>query len=183
VPAKPIPESVNRLTAAVAVPDEDDDVLPRPAPVERQPAAQEAPQQRTRRRSTQQTAPGNRPGTATIYVSEGVAKRLDDYRRKRQGRTNRDVILEAISANHGQLAEVIEQAKTSTAPESALFPADPRNIKYRGGGKVQVQFTPTPEQAKVLDDLGEQLGFATRSTWIAPVLNHFLPGQKDKGVG
>ena len=168
MPAKPT--EVNRLSANVD-PVEDEEVAP--------PPSWEPKPKRTGRRAAVRRTDGAQPGTATVYLSESVAKRLDEYRRKKPGRTNRDVILEAISANHEHLAEIIEKSKVSTAPISSLFPADPRTVRYLGGGKAQAQFTPTPEQAKVLDDLGEQLGFSTRSTWIAPVLNEFLPGRKD----
>jgi hypothetical protein len=62
-----------------------------------------------------------------------------------------------------------------------MFPADPSAVRYLGGGSVQIGFSPTLEQEEVIDRIGAQLGFGTRSTWIAPVLNAFLPGRKDSG--
>jgi hypothetical protein len=52
-------------------------------------------------------------------------------------------------------------------------------VRYVGGGSVQIGFSPTADQEEVLDRIGADLGFETRSTWIAPVLNAFLPGRKD----
>lgn len=163
----------NRLTQSVAMDaDDEDEVLPgREAPSATRPAS---PPPRRR----QQSADAEQ-GTLTVYVSEGVSRRLDEYRRKKSGRTNRDVILEAIEANHANLAKIIEQSKVSTAPTSSLFPEDPRSVRYLGGGKAQTQFTPTPAQKEVLLKLGKELGFSKTSTWIAPILNHFLPGRKE----
>ena len=44
---------------------------------------------------------------------------------------------------------------------------------------MQIGFSPTADQEQVIDRIGGQMGFDTRSTWIAPVLNAFLPGKKD----
>ncbi|GAA2401437.1 hypothetical protein [Mycolicibacterium llatzerense] len=117
--------------------------------------------------------------TSAVYVSQGVKLRFEDYRHKAK-KTNLQVVLEAITAKHGQLADIIKASAVSTAPVGgSLFPADPSAVRYLGGGAVQIGFSPTPEQESVLDALGEELGFSTRSTWIAPILNAFLPGRKD----
>nr|WP_155909909.1 MULTISPECIES: hypothetical protein [unclassified Mycolicibacterium] len=117
--------------------------------------------------------------TSAVYVSQGVKLRFEDYRHKAK-KTNLQVVLEAITAKHGQLADIIKASAVSTAPVGgSLFPSDPSAVRYLGGGAVQIGFSPTPEQENVLDALGEELGFSTRSTWIAPILNAFLPGRKD----
>lgn len=124
-----------------------------------------------------------RPRTRTkpvsaVYVSSGVKQRFEAYRHKQKA-TNLQVVLEAISSKHGELAEIIRESAVSTAPVNPLFPADPSAVRYLGGGSVQIGFSATPAQEEVLDRLGAELGFDTRSTWIAPVLNAFLPGRKD----
>ena len=88
-------------------------------------------------------------------------------------------MLEAISSKHDELADIINESAFSTAPVNPLFPADPSAVRYVGGGSVQIGFSATPEQEQVIDQIGTELGFDTRSTWIAPVLNAFLPGRKD----
>ncbi|KPN46465.1 hypothetical protein AN931_23015 [Mycobacterium intracellulare subsp. chimaera] len=118
-----------------------------------------------------------KPVTA-VYVSPGVKQRFEAYRHKQKA-TNLQVVLEAISSKHEELADIIKRAAFSTAPVNPLFPADPSAVRYVGGGSVQIGFSATPEQEQVLDRLGAELGFQTRSTWIAPVLNAFLPGRKD----
>jgi hypothetical protein len=117
-------------------------------------------------------------------VSAGVKKRFEKYRHDSKS-TNLQVVLEAISAKHkaGELAEIIEQSRYSTAPVNDLFPADPSAVAYLGGGSSQIAFSPTPQQEEVIDRIGGDLGFDTRSTWIAPVLNAFLPGKKDSTAG
>ncbi|ASL12235.1 hypothetical protein U8D42_28905 (plasmid) [Mycobacterium europaeum] len=118
-----------------------------------------------------------KPVTA-VYVSPGVKQRFEAYRHKQKA-TNLQVVLEAISSKHHELADIIKQSAFSTAPVNPLFPADPSAVRYVGGGSVQIGFSATPEQEQVLDRIGAELGFETRSTWIAPVLNAFLPGRKD----
>lgn len=118
-----------------------------------------------------------RPVTA-VYVSPGVKKRFETYRHNQKA-TNLQVVLEAISTKHDELTDIIKAATVSTAPVNPLFPADPSAVRYLGGGSVQIAFSPTPEQEEVIDRIGAELGFDTRSTWIAPVLNAFLPGRKD----
>jgi hypothetical protein len=161
VPERPVP---NRLMENVEDVSEEELTPPSRLPVS------PPPQRRAPKRSS--------PGTATVYVSQGVKARLEDYRSKLR-RTNRDVILEAITACHGSLKKIIEASTVSTAPAS-MFTADPKAVRYLGGGGVQVQFTPTPTQAQELDKIGKDLGFERRSTWIAPILNEFLPGRKEK---
>jgi hypothetical protein len=139
-------------------------------------AASVLPDRRVSRR------PG-RPRTRTkpvsaVYVSSGVKQRFEAYRHKQKA-TNLQVVLEAISSMHDELAEVIRESTVNTAPVNPLFPADPSAVRYLGGGSVQIGFSATPAQEEVLDRLGADLGFDTRSTWIAPVLNAFLPGRKD----
>lgn len=125
----------------------------------------------------------SKPSTA-VYVSAGVKARFEKYRHSTKS-TNLDVVLEAISAKHqaGELAEIIDKSRYSTARTNALFPSDPSAVRYLGGGSSQIAFSPTAEQDRVIDAIGAELGFNTRSTWIAPVLNAFLPGRRDTGPG
>nr|MBC9862704.1 hypothetical protein [Mycobacterium pseudoshottsii] len=132
--------------------------------------------------------PARKPGrprtrskpTTAVYVSPGVKSRFEKYRHNVKS-TNLHVVLEAISTKYqaGELAEIIEKSRYSTAPTHDLFPADPSAVRYLGGGSAQIAFSPTAEQEEVIDTIGSKLGFDTRSTWIAPVLNAFLPGRKD----
>lgn len=118
--------------------------------------------------------------TSAVYVSAGVKKRFEKYRHDTKS-TNLTVILQAISAKHKaqELEEIIDRSRYSTVPTNDLFPSDPSAVRYLGGGSSQIAFSPTKEQEKVIDDIGQKLGFDTRSTWIAAVLNDFLPGKKD----
>lgn len=116
--------------------------------------------------------------TTAVYVSSGVKQRFEAYRHKKKS-TNLQVVLEAISSKHGELDDIIKNSTFSTAPVDPLFPADPSAVRYLGGGSVQIAFSPTPEQEQVIDRIGGELGFDTRSTWLAPVLNAFLPGRRD----
>ncbi|ORV21763.1 hypothetical protein AWB98_26745 [Mycolicibacterium conceptionense] len=150
--------------------EEDEVVTPiRPLSSTQAPAARKPGRPRTR----------NKPASA-VYVTAGVKKRFEKYRHDNKS-TNLQVVLEAISAMHkaDKLDQIIEESRYSTAPVNDLFPADPSAVRYLGGGSSQISFSPTPEQEAVIDQIGKKLGFDTRSTWIAPVLNAFLPGKKD----
>lgn len=114
----------------------------------------------------------------SVYVAEGVKKRFEKYRYDHK-LTNVQVVLQAVAAQREALAQVIEESRYDTAPVNPLFPSDPKSVKYIGGGSAAVTFKPTVEQAAVLDELGGEIGFDKRSTWLAPVLNSFLPGRKE----
>lgn len=177
MPAKGLEED-NRLQSNVEDVDEDDFEYesPKQGSPDGPKGRERAPSDGNRRRRDDD----EEALTVTMYLSDNVNKRLDAYRRQKSRRTNRDVVIEAITKYHGELPELLERSKVSTSVESELFPADERQIRYLGGGKIQAQFTPTVAQAKVLKELSDKLGFpkGKRSTWIPPVLNEFLPGKK-----
>lgn len=158
-----------------------------------EPIHEEEPPPPVQRRRNRKASPG---GTATIYTSESVRSRLTSYRKKHDI-TNLVVVFQAIE-QCGKLSEVgkkieeltdedltalretIQNAVVQTSYSGGLFSSNPKAVEYVGGGGAPSQFTPTPQQARELDILGEKLGFDKRSTWLAPVLNEFLPGRKDK---
>ncbi len=178
----PAPPPPPRLVPDLPGPDDTKptvDGLPKPDEV------QPPPPSDTRTRSPRK--PG-RPRTRTkptsaVYVSDGVKKRFEKYRHDKKS-TNLQVILEAIGAKHqaNELDTIIKESRYSTAPVSDLFPADPSSVRYLGGGSSQIAFSLTAEQEAKIDEIGEKLGFETRSTWIAPILNSYLPGKKEKLV-
>lgn len=166
-----LPEPDDAKLANDAAPQEQSVTSPAPSPT-RKPSPRKPGRPRTR------TKP-----TSAVYVSDGVKKRFEKYRHDKKS-TNLQVILEAISAKHkaDELDEIIKESKYSTAPVSDLFPADPSSVRYLGGGSSQIAFSLTEEQEAKIDEIGQKLGFDTRSTWIAPILNSFLPGKKEKVV-
>lgn len=115
---------------------------------------------------------------AAVYTSVGVRQRFERYRHKTK-QTNLQVVLEAVGSKFDELEQIIADAKVNTAPVNPIFAADPSAVRYIGGGSVQIGYIPTPEQEEKLDEIGARLGIETRSTWLAPVLNAFLPGTKD----
>ncbi|MFT9493241.1 hypothetical protein ACM0A0_24475 [Mycobacteroides abscessus subsp. abscessus] len=143
------------------------------------PEAPAEPETQASSGSKQKTRTGNDKDLGAVYVSENVRKRFDKYRHDNR-LTNAQVVRKAVSTLHSELPEVIAAARYSTEPEDPLFPADPSAVKYAGGGSAQIVYATTPEQSGVLDAIGKQIGFSTRSTWLAPVLNAFLPGRKDR---
>lgn len=112
---QPVPEARAEAVEAVR---EDDSVAPaRPTRITRQSS--------TRSRT--------RP-TSAVYVSQGVKQRFEDYRHKAK-KTNLQVVLDAITAKHEDLHDIIKKSAVSTAPVGSLFPpADPSAVRYLGGG-------------------------------------------------
>jgi len=117
----------------------------------------------------------------TLYVSAGLQRRFEKYRRGARGRTNTSVVLEAITVLRPRLRDILAASGTSPQVGGDLFPSDPAQVRYAGTGSVQIQISPTYAQLRVLDELTLELGFSKRTTWIAPVLNAFLPGRKEGG--
>lgn len=115
---------------------------------------------------------------SSVYVAEGVKKRFEKYRYEHK-LTNVQVVLQAVADLREALPQVIKESRYDTAPSNPLFPPDPGTVKYLGGGSAAVTFKPTVEQAAVLDEIGGEIGFAKLSTWLAPVLNSFLPGKRE----
>lgn len=144
------------------------------APTESVPESRPAGKQKART--------GNDKDFGAVYVTENVRKRFDKYRHD-QRLTNAQVVMKAVSKLHSELSDVVGAAKYSTAPVDPLFPPDPSAVKYAGGGSAQIVYATTPEQATVLETIGAEIGFSTRSTWLAPVLNAFLPGRKERAGG
>ena len=181
MPPKPTPDAGrNRLLEAVSPPG-GVDIQEDPAPPSFETPARPVPhrdaQPRGRRRAVN-AAEGTEPDTVTIYMSEAVQKRLKDFRHNNR-QTSRDVVFAAVAACHDRLAEVIAEARVSTAPENPLFPTDPKNVRYLGGGGTTIAFKVTPEQDEVLTKLTDKVELPL-STWLAPVLNDFLPGRKER---
>ncbi|RPK29195.1 hypothetical protein EES39_40335 [Streptomyces sp. ADI92-24] len=116
----------------------------------------------------------------TLYVSPALHRRFEKYVRAARGRTNTSAVLEAVAAKNSTTPQIIQESKVSVAAGNDLFPEDPRAVRYLGAGPVQIQIAPTYAQLQVLDTLTVKYGFEARATWIAPVLNAFLPGKKEK---
>lgn len=116
----------------------------------------------------------------TLYVSPALHRRFEKYVRAARGRTNTSAVLEAVAAKNSTTPQIIQESKVSVAAGNELFPEDPRAVRYLGAGPVQIQIAPTYAQLQVLDTLTAKYGFEARATWIAPVLNAFLPGKKEK---
>ncbi|WP_280454053.1 hypothetical protein [Nocardia brasiliensis] len=147
------------------------------------PAATAPTKRAPRKRVTAATTDG-RPAKSVnvVYVSEAVKRRFDTQRHKTR-KLSHQLVLEAISKQRADLGTIIASSRFSTAPVDDLFPADPKAVRYLGGGSAQIHYSITPEQDAVLDELTAELGFDTRSTWIAPVLNAYLGGRKEKLAG
>lgn len=119
-----------------------------------------------------------RPGPAVVYIDSALSGRIAAIRKKKE-LTNLQLILEAVAANEERLKEIIDAARIVTRPVADLFEPDPNAVRYKGGGKESLTYRPTKKQAEKLDEIGAELGFDQRSTWLAPVLEfHTRPRKR-----
>jgi hypothetical protein len=114
-----------------------------------------------------------------VYVSQNVAARLERYRRRARGRTNTTVLLAALSAAAKTDTAALLTAARITPEDADLFPPAESQIRYRGGGPVQVQAALTMAQLEVFDGLVAATGAGDRTKLGAVSLNAFLPGRRD----
>ncbi|GAB4590030.1 hypothetical protein [Nocardia sp. IFM 10818] len=128
-----------------------------------------------RKRAT--PAAGRRGGASVVYVDSLVETRVKAACKKRDI-THLQLILEAVAANHDRLRDIVSAARINTRPVAELFEPDPDAVRYRGGGQIGVPYRPTPAQDAKLDEIGAELGFSQRSTWLAPVLEYHLRPRK-----
>ncbi len=127
--------------------------------------------------------PEARSTNVTVYVAPGVKKRFEAYKHADPRRKTWDVVKDAVDANYHRLKDILDDAKyhdVGASPVSSIFPADPRRVRYIGGGTSQQQIRCTEAQLAVLHTVTKELGMKNLSTWLAPVLNDFLPGKKEK---
>jgi hypothetical protein len=182
-PTVPVPNRASGIAGLVRsnMPTATEPPAPAPAPA---PSAQEPSPEPPASSVERQTSPelGDKAARAkvptTLYVSAGVEERINRYRRAVKGRTNTSVVLEAITACRDRLDEIVA-ASRATGSVGSVFPTDPSAARYLGGGSNQVQIRPTLAQLEVLDQMTAELGFRKRATWIAAVLNDFLPGRRE----
>ncbi|MFG2306697.1 hypothetical protein [Actinacidiphila glaucinigra] len=126
------------------------------------------------------TGPAKAPvPRVVVYVSDNVSKRLERYKRHARGRTNATVLIEALAAAvRTGLADVVAQA-TIAPPGNDLFPAADSQLRYRGGGPIQIQANLTAPQLEVFDRLVVEAQLPDRTKLAAAALNAFLPGRAD----
>jgi hypothetical protein len=146
--------------------DEPDRLETVPPPLEAQPAAH-APM-------------ADRIYPTAVYVSPQVSARAEAYRRAQTGRTNADVVLDALEACHGRLGALLAAAREPLRPAGELFPGRPA-IRRTAKAGVQLQFRPTHAQLAVIDRLVTEHRAASRSELIAAALDAFLPALKPRG--
>lgn len=137
------------------------------------------------RRPRSQTA--SESGNAkTLYTSDEVKTRLTNYRFEHRISALK-IILQAIEHAAGggenlrngdldELRKVLDEARVKG--DLDFFAENPNTVKYKGGGSTPSQYRPTPAQFKQLQQLTVLLGFTERSTWLAPVLDNFLPADQ-----
>lgn len=123
--------------------------------------------------------PPSDPQRVVVYVSQSVATRLERYRRQARGRTNTTVLLAALTAAAKSNPAALVAAARITDQDAGLFPAAESQVRYRGGGPVQVQASMTPAQLEVFDGLVATAGAGDRTKLAAVSLNAFLPGRRD----
>jgi hypothetical protein len=117
-----------------------------------------------------------------VYVTPEVFARAETYRRQHKGRTNADVVLDALEACHERLGELLAAAHGPARPAGGLFPGRPATRRTPKHG-VQLQFRPTQAQLAVIDRLVGEHHAASRSELVSAALDAFLPELKVRGRG
>ncbi|SFQ30079.1 hypothetical protein [Amycolatopsis rubida] len=142
------------------------------------------------RRAVRGKATSNSSNNKTLYTSYEVKTRLTNYRYSHRVSILK-IILKAIEhaagggerlskGDLGGLKEVLDKARIKGAFD--FFAENPNTVRYQGGGSTPSGYKPTPAQFEQLQKLTEMLGFSERSTWLAPILDNFLPPlSEDKG--
>lgn len=118
------------------------------------------------------SAAENHEECTTLFVSDGLQSRLDDYREADPSRTNTSLVFEAIDALRDEIPAVVDQARVRIASPG-------RQAHDLGSGPVRVHLHLTRSQAAVLDKLTGLLGLQQHSAWIPALLNAHLPGRKE----
>ena len=152
----------------------------RPTPVRPVRSAPDATES-TARGSRRQAGRAPEPSRSLrgIYTSAQASRRDSRRTGKSARRTNLQVVLEAISANT-LTCRNRQRLHGSHCPGQSTVPGQPRARSATSeAAACRSASGPTADQEQVIDRIGSELGFETRSTWIAAVLNAFLPGRRD----
>ncbi|MFE4599429.1 hypothetical protein ACFRKE_01065 [Kitasatospora indigofera] len=114
-----------------------------------------------------------------FYTSATVASRHRKYRTQ-QGFTNTQVVLLAAEAAAERgIAETVAAARRTPRIQSKLFPVAPDDSDLRGLGPVQLQYKPTRDQLRIINQLVAESGLPDHTKFIAIALDQFLPGKRD----
>lgn len=140
---------------------------------------------RARRQPSEGSGQKRKKPTIVVYASSGVATRFRNHRKK-TGTTSAAVAFAAIDVytpvddkDYSMLKTLLEESRYLLVPlNGSRFSDDEDTTRYVGGGNAQIPFSVTTGQQQELDRIMAALKLPM-STWIAPVLNAYLPGRKD----
>lgn len=142
------------------------------------------PPQEPSETSTRQDAPESEqgwdeqaPALATsqsiVYLAPGLRDTLDAAR-KRDRRTNADLVLDALDRARHQLPELVTRQQRQERPPNSLFSARPSRTRQRATSPsertVPFTFRVTADELVVIDRLVEETSASSRSSLVAAAL-------------
>lgn len=168
--ADPAEEPQGGPSAAAQTPPES---LP-PAPAAEEPSVQAEPEPAREEEQGDQAPHEQGPAPATsqsiVYLAPGLRDALDAAR-KRDRRTNADLVFDAIDRAQHQLPELIRRQQRLDRPPNSLFSARPSRTRQRATTPsertVPFSFRATADELAVIDRLVEETNASSRSSLVA----------------
>ncbi|WP_085916755.1 MULTISPECIES: hypothetical protein [Pseudonocardia] len=132
--------------------------------------------------SEQEPAPAT--SQSIVYLAPGLRDTLDAAR-KRDRRTNSDLVFDAIDRAQHQLPELVTRQQRQERPPNSLFSARPSRTRQRATSPsertVPFTFRATADELTVIDRLVEETGASSRSSLISAALHAtFARGSRRK---
>lgn len=132
--------------------------------------------------SEQEPAPAT--SQSIVYLAPGLRDTLDAAR-KRDRRTNSDLVFDAIDRAQHQLPELVTRQQRQERPPNSLFSARPSRTRQRATSPsertVPFTFRATADELAVIDRLVEETSASSRSSLIAAALHAtFARGMRRK---
>jgi hypothetical protein len=169
----PVPPASSRKST----PSQDGDQAPNPGPVEvTEPTADPVASPRERRQTRRRPAAPRNPASlrrrvVIVYLPLSLKDRLDQHRAV-TGQAITRVTLEAITATHKGLSELLQEPESDPERDELFVYDAPRPQREP---KIQVTLRLREDQLAVIDDLVGQYGAPDRSALVAAALRGHLP--------
>jgi hypothetical protein len=109
-----------------------------------------------------------------VYLSS-AAKAAAERRRKQNGVTNAEIVLDALDQTHDELAELLASTHTASRSEDSLFPSRrTRRASSPATRKVAFSFQATAVELTIIQGMVRDFGAESQSELIAVAMEHYL---------
>lgn len=167
----PVPEpSVTEVQHEPATPPSSEESVGPPQEPAEKPSR---PEDSESDRAWDEQAPALATSQSIVYLAPGLRDTLDAAR-KRDRRTNADLVLDALDRARHQLPELVTRQQRQERPPNSLFSARPSRTRQRATSPAErtVPFTyrVTADELVVIDRLVEETNASSRSSLVAAAL-------------